>query len=120
MAFALGAVLAFAMGESVLAIPVIEVTLQLCEGPEGVMGQEKSYIEAFANAAIYRVKENRLEIDDAAGETTLVFAVKEDLSMDPDDLMGTKWRLLSLDGSSPVEGSTITIVYHGTLGRIGH
>ena len=101
-----------ATGEGSLTIPVVEVTLQLCEGPEGVMEQEKSYVEAFSNAAAYRVKVDGLEIDNAASETTLIFAVKDELSMNPDALKGTQWRLLSLNGISPIEGPTATIVFH--------
>ena len=33
--------------------------------------------------------------------------------MDPTDLLGTAWQLVSLDGASPVEGSTITLVFDG-------
>ena len=101
-----------AAGDGVLTVPVVEVTLQLCEAPGGVMEQEKAYIEAFSSAAVYRMADDRLEIDNTAGETTLVFELREQPSMAPDDLVGTRWRLLSLDGSGPIEESTITIVFH--------
>lgn len=57
-----------------LTIPQIAVTVQLCSEPEGIMEQEAAYIEALRSAAAYRVMDDRLEIDNAAGETTLVFA----------------------------------------------
>ena len=57
-----------------LTIPMIAVTLQLCSEPEGIMEQEAAYIEALRSAAAYRVVDDRLEIANAAGETTLVFA----------------------------------------------
>ena len=66
-----------ATDEGALTIPQIAVTLRLCLGPEGIMEQEAAYIEALRSAAAYRVIDDRLEIDDAAGETILVFAVKE-------------------------------------------
>jgi heat shock protein HslJ len=56
----------------------IAVTLQLCSEPQGIMEQEAAYIEALRSAASYRVVDDRLEIDNAAGETTLVFARKEE------------------------------------------
>jgi len=62
-----------ATGDGTLAIPMIAVTLQLCSEPEGIMEQEAAYIEALRSAAAYRVMDDRLEIDNAAGETPLVF-----------------------------------------------
>jgi heat shock protein HslJ len=56
----------------------IAVTVQLCSEPEGIMEQEAAYIEALRSAASYRVVDDRLEIDNAAGEMTLVFARKEE------------------------------------------
>ncbi|HUW14035.1 MAG TPA: META domain-containing protein [Anaerolineae bacterium] len=44
-------------------------------------------------------------------EPTPVFAVKEEFPMDPRDLVGTEWELLSLNGRQPVEGSEITIAF---------
>jgi heat shock protein HslJ len=66
-----------ATDDGTLALPrPIAVTVQDCPTPEGVMEQEAAYIEALRSAATYRVEDDRLEIDDAAGETTLVFARK--------------------------------------------
>ena len=56
----------------------IAVTVQLCSEPKGIMEQEATYIEALRRAASYRVVDDRLEIDNAAGEMTLVFARKEE------------------------------------------
>ena len=55
----------------------LAITEMACASPEGVMEQEAAYMEALQSAAAYRVVENRLELEDAAGETTLVFAEKE-------------------------------------------
>jgi heat shock protein HslJ len=54
----------------------LAVTVQLCSSPQGIMEQEEAYIEALLNGSAYRVFDDRLEIDDAAGETILVFAAK--------------------------------------------
>ena len=32
--------------------------------------------------------------------------------MDPSDLVGTAWQLVSMDGHSPVEGATVTLAFH--------
>ena len=55
----------------------LAVTLQLCSSPEGIMEQEEDYIEALQSAAAYRVTGDSLEIDSAAGDTSLVFVRKE-------------------------------------------
>jgi len=52
----------------------LAVTAQLCSEPEDVMEQEAAYIKALQNAAAYRVIGDRLEILDASGDTTLIFA----------------------------------------------
>lgn len=66
-----------ATDDGTLTLPQsIAVTVQLCSEPEGIMEQEATYIEALRSAASYRVVDDRLEIDNAAGETTLVFVRK--------------------------------------------
>jgi len=68
-----------ATDDGTLTLPrPIAVTVQDCPTPEGIMEQEAAYIEALRSAASYRVVDDRLEIDNAAGETTLVFARKEE------------------------------------------
>jgi heat shock protein HslJ len=67
-----------------LKIPrCMERTLRGCPAPTGVAGvplsscplmdQERAYLRALHSAVAYRLVENRLEIQDAAGETILVF-----------------------------------------------
>lgn len=100
-----------AADDGTLMIPEIAVTAQLCQAPDGVMPQEDAYIQALGNAAAYRVTDGRLEIDNGSGETTLAFSIKEEFAMDPRDLVGTQWELLSVNGIPPVEGSEITIAF---------
>jgi heat shock protein HslJ len=65
-----------ATDEGTLKVPQLAVTVQDCSKPEGNMEQEAAYIEALLDAAACRVTDNRLEVEDAAGETTLIFARK--------------------------------------------
>lgn len=108
------------MAEGSLTISLIEITLQLCQAPEGVMEQEAAYIEALQSAAAYRVMDDRLEIEDAAGRTIPVFARKGESPMNPSDLVGTEWQLLSWNGDSLIEGSTITLAFHNEYYVSGH
>ena len=88
--------------------------------PPGLMDQEQVFVEAIVSAAAYRVIDDRLEIDNAAGKTVLVFARKEEAAMNPEDLLGTAWQLASLDGASLIEGSTITLAFHNGYRVVGH
>jgi heat shock protein HslJ len=56
-----------------LTIPSFVITDKDCPSPQGVMEQERAYAEALRNAAAYRIINDRLEIENAAGETILVF-----------------------------------------------
>jgi heat shock protein HslJ len=100
-----------AADQGALSIPEIAVQLQLCDKPEGVIEQESAYLEALQSATAYQVTGDRLKIEDALGQTILIFTIKEELPMDPDHLLGTRWQLLSVNGVSPHEGSAITIVF---------
>lgn len=109
-----------AADEGVVKVGETAVTLMLCQGPAGVMEQEEAYIDALRNAAGYRVTDGRLEIESAAGETALVFRRKPEYPMDPADLVGTEWRLVSLAGDTLIEGSIITLAFHNDHLVIGH
>ncbi len=95
-----------------LTIPPIAITLMACTSPAGVMAQEEAYVEALQQAATYRVVDDRLELQNAAGETTLVFNQQERADADPGDLLGTAWRLVSMDGTLPAQDVSITLVFH--------
>lgn len=47
------------------------------KGCPGINQQESAYLRALGGAASYRVQDSRLEIQDTAGETTLVYEMKE-------------------------------------------
>ncbi|MEA3294073.1 MAG: META domain-containing protein [Euryarchaeota archaeon] len=94
-----------------LTIPEIENTCQLCLMPKGVMQQESAYIEALSDADAYQVIDDRLEIDNAAGEKILVFTLREELLMDPSALEGIEWQLISWNGRSTHKDSNITIAF---------
>jgi heat shock protein HslJ len=57
-----------------LTIPGFAIHLLACSTPEGVMDQEDVYCTALRSAVTYRLVENRLEIEDATGDTILVFS----------------------------------------------
>ncbi len=92
-------------------------TDRYCPDPPGVMEQENRYLEAFLQVRRYRVVEDRLELSDADGKTLLVYERREELPMDPRDLVGTHWLLQSWNGAPPLEGATFTLAFQdGTAG----
>jgi heat shock protein HslJ len=95
-----------------LTIGEIAITAEGCLEPEGVLEQEDAYVDALTSAAAYAVGEDRLEIFDASGQVTLTFARQAAFAMDPADLLDTRWRLVSMGESAPLEGASITLVFH--------
>ena len=85
-----------------------------CGEPPGIMPQDEAFFEALASIAVYRAAEDRLEFDNARGETILVYARKLPAAVDP-ALKDTEWLLTSLLGDSLLAGSRITL----NLGREG-
>ena len=85
--------------------------------PGEINQQESAYLRALDDAAFYRVRDGRMEIQDAAGETTMVFAEEKQRDMDPADLVGTTWRLYSVGGAPVPEGLEATL-YFSSEGRI--
>jgi heat shock protein HslJ len=98
----------------------IAITEMYCPSPEGVVEQEQAYVQALTEAATYRLSDDRLEMQNAAGETILVYARQEATGMDTGDLVGTAWRLVSLDGIEPIAGSSITLVFQDGQRISGH
>lgn len=85
-------------------------TVQLCEEPEGIMKQEKAFVEAFLDAATYRLMDDYLEISTASGGVLLFAPMYEE---NPIGLLlnGTEWTLISLDGNKPVKNTRITLSF---------
>lgn len=109
-----------AANEGILQFSQAALTAMDCYEPEGVMDQEQAYMEALAQARAYRLDGDRLEIQDGAGETILVYARQETLAGDPAQLPGTAWQIISLDGQEPLDGSAITLAFHQDQTVSGH
>jgi heat shock protein HslJ len=84
-------------------------SLLLCDSPQGIMEQEGAYIHALSSSAAYRLTDGRLGIADDRGEAVLVFTRKEEFVTDPRALLGTAWRLVSIDGERLSGGSIVTL-----------
>ncbi|MBN1579531.1 MAG: META domain-containing protein [Anaerolineae bacterium] len=94
-----------------LTMAEIAITEMYCMEPAGAMAQETAYVKALMSAAAYRMVGDRLEIDNGAGETILIFDRTIALPMDPADLVGSEWQLVSWNGERPVEGARINLAF---------
>jgi heat shock protein HslJ len=105
--------------DSALTIPEITRTARACPGLEGVMDQEAAYVRTLTDAAYFQVKDERLLIRGATGGG-LGFVPKKQKTIDPDELLGTAWQLVSMDGKRPVEGSSPVLSFHDHHRAAGH
>jgi hypothetical protein len=71
---------------------------------QGIVYQDSVY-----GAEVYRLDGGRLELGAGRGRTTAVSEEKVRWRSDPEDLVGTRWKVRSIDGERPVEGSVSTV-----------
>jgi heat shock protein HslJ len=90
-----------------LEIGEVQSTARACAAP-GLTEQEGRYQAALAAVRGHRTRDGRLELTDASGRATLVFAPREHLAMDPEALVGTRWRLARILGASGAEETADT------------
>lgn len=102
---------AYTVSGSTLTLAQVASTLMLCLEPPGVMEQEKAFQEVLSGRLAYRRSGERLEITTPTGDRTLVLALKPRFDMDPADLPGTRWQLVSIDGQAPGVRPPITLVF---------
>ena len=108
--------------KGMLSISRIDRTCIGCSMPEGVLDQEGRYYDALQNAAFYYLVGEYLEIDDSKGQQILVFERKQEFHMNPADLVGTSWHLISINGKNIIENLFVTLVFDSeceAAGRAG-
>ena len=98
------------------------ITLLGCPSPEGVLEQEKAFIDALGAETIYSLGSKLLVIHGDGGEEKLVFQQLPEYAMDPADLIGTRWRLVSVNGEYIETEIPVTISFDSdsiATGRAG-
>ena len=101
-----------APGDGTFAMTEIALTSADCAGPEGVMVQEAAFVEMLAQITSYHLRDDQLEMANAAGETTLVFTKVERFDMNPAALIGTTWQLQAWGNRELLPGTeTITLIF---------
>lgn len=93
---------------SKLELGETQQTLRACAEP-AANDRETAYLSAFGRVSRWSVENGRLHLRDAAGNPLLVYDRRVPLRMNPDDLIGTEWRLRSMEGAKIPTGYTITL-----------
>jgi heat shock protein HslJ len=86
-----------------------ESTTRGCSAPPGVGQQEAAYFEALRQVVAFRAVSDRLELTSSADEVTLVLVPRRRYAMNPAHLVGTHWRLRSVNDTALASDSTLTL-----------
>jgi len=86
-----------------------DIMSTLIGGPGDLAQQEENFFKSVRASATCAVSSNNLEIFTAEGLKVLVFERLPEYPMNPADLIGTKWQLVSLNGQTLLEGLSISL-----------
>jgi heat shock protein HslJ len=87
------------------------VTDDYCVGPvEGVMEQEREYLETLRSVMTYEISDGRLELKNQAGEVVLVF--REEPKSVNAPVLNNVWLLETLNGLAVIQDSQITATFN--------
>ncbi|MBW3564149.1 MAG: META domain-containing protein [Acidobacteria bacterium] len=98
----------YAQTGSRLELGDMQQTLRAC-AERAANDRETAYLRAFGRVSRWSVENGQLHLRDDSGNTLLVYDRRVPLRMNPDDLIGTEWRLRSMEGARVPTGSTITL-----------
>jgi heat shock protein HslJ len=101
-----------AQADGQFSLKQLAVTVMACPTPEAVMQQEAGYLAALRNAASFLWSGDELRLVDQAGQTVVRLQRQVELPMQPEDLVGTSWRLSSVNGSPAAENAGLTLGFH--------
>ncbi len=87
----------------------VGTTLMSCA--DEVLEQEDAYLDCLRSSVSYSVNGTIMEFYDASNQTILVFERRPEYPEDPDDLIGTGWRLVSVGGERVGEEEWCTLVF---------
>jgi heat shock protein HslJ len=78
-------------------------TMMMCPGPEGLMEQEQTYLEALESVAGYQIEGDNLQLMDSSGQVMLSYTVRESAP-----LVGPMWRLVAYNNGKEAVVSVLT------------
>ena len=106
----------YTMTDTTVKFESVEATARACGSPAGVMQQEAAYHATLRAVAAIRIVGERLVMADRAGADILTAVPRIRSAMNPADLVGTAWRLRSVNDSATADSSmTLTLSTAGEL-----
>ena len=87
--------------------------LEACIEPAGIMEQEEQYVHALWTITNYRAEEDRLTLLDEHDKALLQYERRPEFQVNPDDLVGRTWQLVSATGFDEGSLSAFTIRFEG-------
>ncbi|HEU4560821.1 MAG TPA: META domain-containing protein [Longimicrobium sp.] len=95
----------------------ISSTLRGCSGP--ISDQESRYVNTLRDVRRFTHAADTLRLRGGDGRTTHELVRRHLQAMDPAQLQGTRWRLVSIGNQAPPAGTRITLAFQGDSLR-GH
>ncbi len=106
----------YAMTDTTIEFESVEATARACGSPPGVMEQEAAYHATLREVSTIRMIGDRLAMANRAGADILTLMPRAWSDMNPLDLVGTAWRLRSVNDSVTADSSmTLTLTTAGEL-----
>jgi heat shock protein HslJ len=100
-------------------LDIYEMITTLIGGPEDIIQQERNYLTSLRDSPNYKLADNRLEFYAASGGRLLVLERLPEYPMNPSDLVGTKWEVVSLDGEPVSAELNGTLEFESDRAAIG-
>jgi heat shock protein HslJ len=96
-----------------IAFNSIMRNLEACIEPDGVMQQEEQYLRTLWTVTSYRAEEDRLTLLDKRGKALLQYERRPEFQVNPDDLVGRTWQLISATGLDQESLNAFKIRFEG-------
>jgi heat shock protein HslJ len=84
----------------------------LCSEREGVMEQEGEFLRAIRSTASYKIDGMTFSLADEQGKVMLQYQLQPRFTVNPKDLLGITWQLVSTTGLADAELSSFTIQFN--------
>jgi len=85
------------------------INVEGCKEPEGVLDQEKLYMDLLRSSSKYHLEDTELFLVDEQGKVLLHYHLRQEFDVTPDNLIGKTWQLISATGLDKDNLSAFTL-----------
>jgi heat shock protein HslJ len=79
--------------------------------PEEILEQEDTFLKCLRNSDTFIIEGDSLTLCNASGRVLVIFERRPEYPMNPEDLIGTSWKLVYVDGEPVSENKTGTLIF---------